>query len=667
MGFFYKEEKKSKRSAGGGKKKSGGASKVRVAKEAPKYPEIEEKIKIITEVQPAFKVIQSFIEKGKAFAFDYEATGIKLYREGHEITCIALCSSLKKAYVFPIFYDDSAFMKLLKNLLKGEIKKIAHNIKYEAISTETVFKVPLGNIYWDTMIGAHILNNQGKCGLKEQIESRYEVKDYEVGVSPYLKAPGKKPSIHDFNRIKEADLQEVLLYCGMDALFTYRLYRDQKKEMDPFIKTGFDFFMEGVRAFCEIEQNGVCIDEKYYLEEDKLLEEGLEKLEKEIMAFPEVEKWPKEKFNFNSSQQLGTLLFDILKWKSVKETPAGKPSTDEESLAKLNKPFTNKILEYKKLFKMKNTYLASFLRDSFDGKLFPSFNLHIAKTFRSSSSNPNFQNIPNRNKVANKMIRGGIFPSPGNQLAEIDYSGIEVSISACYHKDPNMINYIKDKSTDMHLDMARQILCNDSLEKKSEERYLAKNNFVFPQFYGDYYVNCARNFWAKISSETKDHLKSVGITSYKKFENHMKKVENDFWGNRFKIYNKWKLRNYNRYEKIGGIDLLTGFRCTGQMNRKDVMNYPIQGSAFHCLLWSLIQIHKFIKENNLKSKIVGQIHDSIILDLVPEEKSLLLPEVKDIMCNKVREYWDWIIIPLEIEMEITPVDSPWSEKEVEEI
>lgn len=300
-----------------------------------------------------------------------------------------------------------------------------------------------------------------------------------------------------------------------------------------------------------------------------------------------------------------------------------------------------------------------------------------------SSDHPNLQNIPKRDEESMQLIRQAIYPRPNHQFLEIDFKGIEIAINACYNKDPNLIKYIKNPASDMHADMAKQIFIVDKFDKNIPEHYVlrqaAKNGFVFPEFYGDYYINCAENMvcgwgnlpkgrWSEgqgIEVDGKflsDHLISKGITSLKKFEEHLKKIEKDFWGNRFPEYAQWKERWWSLYKKYGYIDTYVGFRYSGVMDRKQVISYPGQGTAFHCLLWSLIQIDDIIQKEKLDTKIVNQIHDSILFDTNPDELSYIIKIAKDITANKLPEFWKWICVPMSVDLEIAPVDRPWNEK-----
>ena len=301
-----------------------------------------------------------------------------------------------------------------------------------------------------------------------------------------------------------------------------------------------------------------------------------------------------------------------------------------------------------------------------------------------SSSNPNFQNIPTRDPEIGKIVRNAIRARDGHCIIEIDYGGIEVKGAHWYHADPVMAKYLLDPESDMHGDMAQMIFKLDSFDKKVDgEKTLrkgSKNGFVFPQFYGDYYKNNAVSLWnwAGLTGKTvgknkgvqikdgvfiSENLKNHGIKNYKQFENHLKAVEEDFWVRRFKVNNNWKKRQINWYHKHGYVSCLSGFICQGVMRDNAVTNYPIQSVSFHCLLWALIHVNKKLKRKKMKAKLIGQIHDSIIADVPAEEVDDFIDICKRIMCHKLKNHWDFITTPLEIEIDKTPVGGTWFEKE----
>ena len=124
----------------------------------------------------------------------------------------------------------------------------------------------------------------------------------------------------------------------------------------------------------------------------------------------------------------------------------------------------------------------------------------------------------------------------------------------------------------------------------------------------------------------------------------------------------WQNQMIDEYQSTGMIKTVTGFQCTSVMTDNMCVNYPIQGPSFHCLLWSQIRLNKVLKEMNLKSKILGQIHDSIILSIPPNELKIVLPIVRKIMTEAMKAANPWVKVPFSVDAEMAPVDRPWSEK-----
>jgi DNA polymerase I-like protein with 3'-5' exonuclease and polymerase domains len=144
----------------------------------------------------------------------------------------------------------------------------------------------------------------------------------------------------------------------------------------------------------------------------------------------------------------------------------------------------------------------------------------------------------------------------------------------------------------------------------------------------------------------------------------MRQVEKDFWYKRFKVYAQWKKDWYADYLELGYFDTLTGFRCSGVMDRKQAVNYPIQGSAFHCLLWCLIRIRKLLHKYHLKTKLIGQIHDSLLSDIYKGELKDYYEIVHKVMTEDLVRHWkSWIIVPMDVEFEVAPVGHSWKDKQ----
>lgn len=439
---------------------------------------------------------------------------------------------------------------------------------------------------------------------------------------------------------------------------------------------GYDLLHKGTEILSQIECNGIHIDLEYCKKKLDQIADTIRELEKQIQDEPEVKIWMESygrKFNLDSSTQLADLLFNRLKIEPVNMTEKGNPSTDEESIEclKNDHPFIEKLIQIKRLKKLCSTYISNFIQEQVDGILHNFFHLHTTQTYRSSSSDINFQNIPDRNPELGNIIRRAIIPRQDRMLLELDYSGLEVRVAACYHKDPVMIKEITEPGRDMHRDTAIELFLLNPNDVTSELRFTAKNSFVFAQFYGDYYANCAKNIWNAIllydlktrtGVSIREHLSDKGIKTYSDFENHVKSVEYRFWNEKFRVYKKWKENMWDNYQKTGVVNMHTGFICRGLMRRNQVINYPVQGAAFHCLLWSLIHLQRLFLRNHLRSMIVGQIHDSIVIDVVPEELNCVMNWTHTIMTKEIRKVWDWIIVPLDIKAEASLPNESWANK-----
>lgn len=448
---------------------------------------------------------------------------------------------------------------------------------------------------------------------------------------------------------------------------------------------GYHLLHEGVIALSEVEANGIRIDIGRIAATEEDLTARIKRLRRDLEQTDVWRLWHKRfgaKANLGSKHQFAEIFFKHLKFQPTAYTASGRESTDDEVLQNIDHPFVPPLAQMLKYEKALGTFVKGISKQVVDGRLHPIFDLHTVRTYRSSSSQPNFQNFPVRDKDVSKIIRSLFIASPGCALVENDFKGIEVGVSACYHHDRNFISYITTPGKDMHRDMAAQIYMLKPEEVSKDARYGAKNKFVFPQFYGDYYVACAKNLWEWITKgklvgpngvPLMDHLRAKGIRKLGAcdpeqeprvgtFEHHIKEVEEDFWNNRFMEYGQWRRDFYKQYLNRGFFDTHTGFRIHGNFRRNQVTNFPVQGSAFHCLLWCLIQVNKRLRKLKMRSKVVGQIHDSLIGDVPVEELRDYLALVEEVATVELRKHYKWLIVPLEIEYEICPSDGTWYDK-----
>ncbi len=445
--------------------------------------------------------------------------------------------------------------------------------------------------------------------------------------------------------------------------------------MKPTTADAYKLIHDGALALAKIEADGMRIDIERM---DATIEDTGRRIKEMTEELKRDEIWKTwrrlhgQKANLGSRVQLGKVLFDELGYEPKNKTKTGRPQVDEDGLKAVELEFTDKYLAVEKLKKLQSTYLKGIRSEVVDGYLHPSFNLHLVKTYRSSSDSPNFHNIPIRDKEIGKLIRSCFIPRDGHVLVEVDFSALEFRIAACFWKDKNMVAYASNPSLDIHRDMAAECYAMDIGQVTKDARFHAKNSFVFATLYGSYYANTSKSLWASIKESDlatadgvplKQHLKKRGVNRTN-FEDHIKGVEKSL-NDRFTTWSKRKDQWLSKYQKTGGFDLMTGFRIDGVFSRNQIMNTPIQGPAFHVLLWALIKIVKWLKKKKMDSLIIGQIHDSIVADVHKSELTDYLVKIKKVMTKDVREAWPWIITPLEIEAEVG--EKNWFDKEEVEI
>jgi DNA polymerase-1 len=455
----------------------------------------------------------------------------------------------------------------------------------------------------------------------------------------------------------------------------------------PATPEAYQLLHQGTLALAEVEVAGMKIDVDYLNKSIKRTNSQIKEIESELEGDKLFRIWRRinrDKTNLGSRQQLARVLVAEGILKNVQINPKTNfVKADETALEKTGHPFVAKYIKMEKLKKAESTYLRGIKREVVDGFIHPIFNLNIPITYRGSCECPNTNNQPKQIEEMAKLVRTAFIPRKNHVLIELDFKGVEVCVAACYNKDPNLISYVKDKTKDMHRDTAADLFKCDIKDVSKDMRFHAKNQFVFAEFYGSVFQQCAPSLWESIkrhdltmSDGTKvlEHLRENGIKSLgpctfdreyqtKKgtYEHLVKAVEESFWGDRFKVYAKWKEDWWKQYLKRGWAEYHTGFVIRGLYKRNEVINYPIQGSAFHCLLWCLIKLIKWIRKHKMKSRVINQVHDSLICDVHEKELEVFLGKALHLMRNEILKHWPWLIVPLDVEGELYRKN--WYEKE----
>lgn len=453
------------------------------------------------------------------------------------------------------------------------------------------------------------------------------------------------------------------------------------------LSDAYKLMHDGSTALARVEAAGIRVDEAYLDKAIAQTDIRIKKLSEKVKQDETYKVWLREfgdNTNLDSGQQLARVLFGILRHPCKRKTKTGHPATGKADLAEIDHPFVRRLVKLRALKKLKSVSLEGLRRELVDGYLHPDLNLHTASSFRGSSGGQgskktyNTQNVPSRDEKAARLVRRAFIPRPGRVLVENDFSSHEFKVAANVWGDPLMRQYAADKSKDIHRDMASECFLADPKDIGKVERYVGKNGFVFPRLYGSYYKQIAKNIWREMEDRKlqiagvpmRQHLQSKGIEELGKcdpqdrnppagtYERHIKDVEERFM-NRFHVFAENCERAWQDYQKTGRFDMVTGFRVEGLYTRNQVLNIKVQGPAFHCLLWTLIElVSKELRK--MKSLVVNQVHDCLNGDVPRVELQDYLWLVKEIVEERLPKAWDWLVVPLEIEAEVA--EESWADK-----
>ncbi len=538
----------------------------------------------------------------KEFCFDTETTGLEFVSS--EIIGIAFSFKEYEAYYVDLPHDFEQ-SKLILEEFKGifenqDIEKIGQNIKYDILMLKN-YGVEVKGKLFDTMLAHYLLQPEQPHNLNYLSETFLNYKP--VKIEELIGSKGKQQL-----NMRQIPVEKVKEYAGEDADLTYRLKKILKKDLEKseMNKLAYQIEMPLVKVLADMEFSGVKIDSGFLNKYADELRNKIIDIEKIIFSLAGME------FNIASPKQLGEVLFDRLKIISQpKKTKTGQYATGEQELLKLKDKheIIEKILDYRGLQKLLNTYVAALpkLVHPKTGKLHTSFNQAAVATGRLSSSNPNLQNIPIRT-VEGREIRKAFVPSlPDTYIFSADYSQIELRIMAHMSGDEQMIAAFKENE-DIHTATAAKIF-NVSLDEVTREMRSKAKSANFGIIYGISSFGLAQNLGIK-RSEAKELIDNY-FKTYPKVKEYM---SNQVAKARELQYVE-TLFGRRRYLK----DIDSRNSVVRSVAERNAINAPIQGTAADIIKIAMINIFNKLKQNNLKTKMVLQVHDELVFE-VPEKE-----------------------------------------------
>lgn len=551
-----------------------------------------------------FKIIQDIslinIDRDTAIYVD---TTLGNYHDA-SINGIALYNDSMAVYIpFDVIENNINFLDVPYNFYTYDYKKL--------LVVFNKYNIKIDNVIFDTMISGYLLN--------------YDVKD-DIGYLANL----LDFDIPSYNKKDILSDEKVALINITKAKFIYdsktKLYNEMVNEDVTSLFENIEMPLAKVLANMEIQ--GIRVNKKILEEMGEEIKIKLELITKDIYNYAGCE------FNINSSKQLGEILFDKLKLPHAKKNKIGYV-TDADTLKKLiDFPIVNKILEYRALAKLYSTYIEgiiSTIRE--DNKIHTIYTQTLTRTGRLSSIEPNLQNIPMRSEYG-RLIRKAFLPEDDSVILSADYSQIELRVFAHLSGVKDLIEAFKNNE-DIHTKTAMDIFKVPSLGVTKNMRRQAKA-VNFGILYGISSYGLSEDLGIPVK-EAKEFINKY-FETYPGVKDYMNKEIADATKdgyvktimNRKRIIEELNSSNYN----------------VRSMGERMALNTPIQGSASDILKKAMVEIYDVFEKNNMKSKMLLQVHDELIFNVYNDEIDRVKKIVHDIMTNVFE-----LSVPLEVDIE----------------
>jgi DNA polymerase-1 len=558
-----------------------------------------------------FEDLANYIQKSGKFAFKF-VNGNSNYIES-SIIGVGIKPKGEATYYINLENNMDEFVSIFKPIFEDKtIKKIGHNLKLDIVQ---LFKlnIHMDNFVFDSMIAQYLINpSQTDYSINQLSEDYFGT--YGISEEDLL---GKGKNAKNFNQI---DLEEISKYISfmLDTVFKLEptmLDTIEEQNMDELL---FDVELPLIEVLASMEFYGFEIDKDELIKLGKEYDDEINDLTNSIHELGGME------FNINSPKQIGEVLFEKLNLPIIKKTKTGY-STDVEVLEKLKDqhPIVNNILRYRQIVKLKSTYIDGLLNliNKETNRIHSSFNQTITTTGRISSTEPNLQNIPVRTEDGRRIRKAFIAKSPDYKLLDGDYSQIELRVLAHISGDPKMIEAFKNND-DIHQKTASEVFHVPLEEVTPVLRYRAKAvNFGIIYGISDFGLSRDLNVSRK---EAKEYIQKY-LENYKLVKEYMSDIVNkgkeqgyvETLLHRRRFIPELKAKNFN-------------VRSFGE---RIAMNTPIQGSAADIIKMAMVKVYNELKKRNLKSRLILQVHDELIIETYVDEIDLVREIMKDTMEN----------------------------------
>jgi len=514
-----------------------------------------------------------------------------------------------------IYYINDEELELIKDIISNEeIKKIGYNLKDDYLALKP-YDIQLNNMFFDIAIGEYLIDSKSSTSYEcSDIAMKYLTK--KIKSKEELLGKGAKAK-----KFSDLELEELSIYFGEILNIVYNVYPIMEKafkEID-MEYLFYDVEMPLVEVLGSMEYEGMAVDKNQLENIGNKFKEIISNLEEEIFTMAG------EKFNINSPKQLGVILFEKLELPVIKKTKTGY-STNADVLEKLRDKheIIDKITEYRQIVKLNSTYVEglSNIINPISGRIHSSFNQTITTTGRISSTEPNLQNIPVKTEMG-REIRKVFIAKDNCKLVDADYSQVELRVLAHMSDDEHMIDAFQH-NMDIHSKTASQIFGVDINDVTSLQRSEAKA-INFGIVYGKTDFGLAQDLNIPVP-KAKAYIENY-FANYDKIKVFMDEAIKNATDKGY------ALTIFNRRRYIPEINS-SNFMVRNQ-GKRFAMNAPIQGSAADIIKIAMVNVFTRLKDENLKSRLILQVHDELIVEALEEEIDKVCSIVKEEMESAV--------------------------------
>jgi len=571
----------------------------------------------------------SELQRVNTFSFDTETSDL----EPHSAYLVGLSFSTKAhtGWYVPIssnFEEAKKQLEIFNEIFSDSSKTlVAQNYKFD-FKMMKKYGTKIQNKIFDTMLAHYVINADGKHGMDALSENYLNYKP--VSIETLIGPKGKNQ-----NSMAHLPAESIKDYAAEDADVTLQLAEIFQPELE---KQGTSSVLENIEiplieVLANMEWEGIRVDKEFLNAYSVELGKELDIIEEKITELAG------EKFNLDSPKQLGVILFEKLKITTeMKKTKTGQYSTGEDILQRYlhNHEIVPLILDYRELRKLKSTYIDTLpnMINPITGRVHTNFMQAVAATGRLSSNQPNLQNIPIRTSRGKEIRKAFVARDENYVLVSADYSQVELRIIAALSGDKNMIEAFQ-QGEDIHKATASKVF-NVSLEEVTKDMRSKAKAVNFGIIYGQGPFGLAQQLG--ISRTEAKNIIEAYYTQFAALKTYQHKAVED-------------CRSRGFVETVLGRrrflpDINSSNAISRSFAERNAVNAPIQGSAADIIKVAMVKIQSALKNANLKTRMVLQVHDELLFDTPKEEIEQVFTLVKHEMENAVK-----LEVPLDVEIQ----------------